>query len=268
MNLEWAPGSSEPANVQLSNSTTLNYPNGGGNFAHTISGNLTVDTGSALYMDFGSPGTGVGLLTVGGDVSMSGNVSLGNQPGGDLRIGGNFTRIGAAAFNPNSRLVEFTGAVGKSITGATGFDYLTINNSGGISLNSDITVNQTLAFSNGKITTGANLVTIAPGGSISGASSTRYVNGNLKKRVNISAGTGNQTYEVGDASVYAPVSFSTISGSQHFDITSNTTAGVHPQLASSGIDGNKSVNRHWSLSSSPRAQTTSFRFDPGGLRAS
>ena len=41
---EWASGAtSEPANVQLSNNTTLNYPNGAGSFTHTITGNLTID---------------------------------------------------------------------------------------------------------------------------------------------------------------------------------------------------------------------------------
>ena len=39
--------------------------------------------GSALYLDYGSPGTGVGALTVGGNVAMAGNISLGNQIGGD-----------------------------------------------------------------------------------------------------------------------------------------------------------------------------------------
>src|SRR5205814_679768 len=47
---EW---SSSPANVQLSNSTTLNYPNGA-NITKTMTGNLTIDAGSSFYMDYGN----------------------------------------------------------------------------------------------------------------------------------------------------------------------------------------------------------------------
>jgi len=80
---EW--NSTDPANVQISNSTALNYP-AGGLSARTITGSLTIDAGSALYMDYGNPVPGVGTLSAYSDVVINGSLSLGNQPGGDIHI--------------------------------------------------------------------------------------------------------------------------------------------------------------------------------------
>ncbi len=243
---EWAAGSSEPANVQLSNNTVLNYPNGGGSFTHTLTGNLTVDAGSALYMDYGTPGTGVGILTVGGDLSMAGDLSLGNTSGGDLHVGGNFTRIGSASLQTNGRAVEFTGTVGKTITGATGFDYLTISNTGGITLASDVTVGSTLTLGNNRITTGANKVTLGSGGSISRG--TGYVVGNLARAV--ATGSSTPTFDIGDASGYTPVSLALNNVTTGGTLTATTTAGAEPNLGTSSLSPTKYVNRYWTVSNS------------------
>ena len=95
-----------PNNVQLSNSTTLNY-NNGTPLAKAIHGNLTIEAGSNFYMDFGGGASG-GPLTVGGNITNAGNFTLGNAIGDDLRLGGNFTQTGAGTFNGNNRAVFFT----------------------------------------------------------------------------------------------------------------------------------------------------------------
>ncbi len=94
-----------PNNVQLSNNTILNYINGSNSGAKGINGNLVIDSGSALYMDYGSTSSG-GPLSVGGNISIAGFFSLGFSSGDDLKIGGNFTNTGT--FVPNARAVFFT----------------------------------------------------------------------------------------------------------------------------------------------------------------
>jgi Lamin Tail Domain/Abnormal spindle-like microcephaly-assoc'd, ASPM-SPD-2-Hydin len=95
-----------PNNVQLTGTTTLNY-NNGTPLAKAIHGNLTIDTGSSFYMDFGGGASG-GALTVAGNINNAGNFTLGNAIGDDLRLGGNFTQTGAGTFNGNNRAVFFT----------------------------------------------------------------------------------------------------------------------------------------------------------------
>lgn len=125
--LEWSAtsGAGYPANVQLSNSTTLNYPNGS-TAARSISGNLTIDSGSALYMDYGSPGMN-NPLTVAGNLVLNGTLSLGDAIGGDLYLGGNLTNSGT--WNANSRAVIFYGAGTQNLTAnnSTTFNNLTVN---------------------------------------------------------------------------------------------------------------------------------------------
>lgn len=93
-----------PNNVQLSNNTTLNY-NNGTPLNKAVAGNLTIDSGSSFYMDFGGGASG-GTLTVAGNVVNNGNFTLGNGTGDDLRLNGNFTNNGV--FNGNGRAIFFT----------------------------------------------------------------------------------------------------------------------------------------------------------------
>lgn len=255
---EWT--STDPANVQISNSTTLDYPNGSLLAARTLTGNLTIDTGSALSMDFGSPNPGVGGLMVGGDVALNGSLSLGNLSGGDLHIGGNFTRIGT--LTPNGRTVEFTGSVAKSITGATGFDFLTISNTGGITLNNDVTVNQTLALGGNTITTGANTVTANSAVTQSGSG---RVAGLLRKPVS-SATT--YAFEIGDASTYAPASVAVSSLGGGGTLTASTAVLGGAPVVASGLSASTYVNRRWTLTNSgitsPEYSAT-FTFVPGDI---
>ncbi|WP_312765049.1 T9SS type A sorting domain-containing protein [Epilithonimonas sp.] len=192
---EW---NNNPNNVTLQNSTTLNYPNGWGNITRTLNGNLTVGSGSALYMDYGSPGTGVGALTVKGNVLGNGNISLGNQSGGDLVIGGNFTNT--ATFNANGRKVTFNGTTAQSITGATTFAYLEYNSSAGsnvLTINNDITVNNELRFTTG-------LVSLASGVNLNIANNSSIVStsGNFN-----SASTSGTVNFLGTASTAGTINF-------------------------------------------------------------
>jgi hypothetical protein len=128
---EWnsTSGAGYPANIQISNNTTLNYPNGS-NAAKSISGNLTIDAGSSLFMDYGSPAIN-NPLTIGGNLANYGSLSLGDAVGGDLKIYGNI--IDNGNFYANNRAIFFNGGNTQVIQGTGVFDisYVRINKSGG-----------------------------------------------------------------------------------------------------------------------------------------
>jgi hypothetical protein len=133
---EWSSTSAAnpgyPANVTIQNSTTLNYTNGQtSSTARYISGNLNISSGN-LYMDYSSPGT-TGALTVGGNVTMAGNLSLGDGAGGDIIVGGNWTRT-SGTLNDHGRAIQFTGTSGTQlITDASGaaFSIMVVNKAAG-----------------------------------------------------------------------------------------------------------------------------------------
>ena len=211
--------------------STLEYNTGGGYGIYNewmggttqpgVPQNLHI-VNSQVTFDSNRSGTSMSVL---GNVTIdaAGSLTLGSSPGGDLSVGGNWTNNGG--FSPNGRAVTFNGSSAQSITGATTFDYLTLNNAAGLSLNNNATVNQTLAFTSGKISTGANTLSIGSGGGVTGAGASSYVYGKLHKVVVISGSAGSQTYEVGDAAIYAPVLYATTTGASDIGLTASTTAG-------------------------------------------
>lgn len=100
-----------PNNVTITANTVLDYINGAASGAvgiKAIAGSLSISaTTAALHMNYGSVSAG-GALIVGGNVSVTGTLSLGQAAGDDLRVGGNLTVTGT--FNGNDRAVFFTGS--------------------------------------------------------------------------------------------------------------------------------------------------------------
>lgn len=108
-----------PNAVQISNNTTLNYINGaaaGAVGSKAIATNLTIDTGSALHMNFGAVSAG-GTLTIGGNLSNAGTLTLGEANGDDLKLAGNFSNTGT--FNGNNRAVFFTKNGTQTVSSST-----------------------------------------------------------------------------------------------------------------------------------------------------
>ena len=93
-----------PNNVLITNSTTLNYYNATYTGAKAIYGKLDINAGSAL--SFGAISTG-GALTVPGNVTNAGTITLGVALGDDLKVGGNYANTGAGVFNGNNRAIWF-----------------------------------------------------------------------------------------------------------------------------------------------------------------
>jgi hypothetical protein len=201
-----------PWNVTISNNTSVRYNTANNDiFPRYINGNLIINSGSSF--------------TLGG---LSGTA-------GDFFLRGNWTNSGT--FTPNGRLVSFNGTTAQSLTGATTFDYLTLNNSTGLTLASDVTVNQTLSLTSGKITLGASNLTVGASGTITGVGTSNYIvaasTGQLKRTV---GGTAT-LFAVGNAA-YNPITF-TNSGTS--DIYGVRVANVAP----AGANNTKTVTRQW-----------------------
>jgi hypothetical protein len=148
---EWLPGATSgagyPANVQLSNNTTLDLPNSSTTQLFQMAGNLTIDTGSTMQLAGSTPLTQP--LNVLGNVNINGTLNLSTATGGDIAVGGNWNDTGT--FNPNSRAVIFNGAGNTQVISRTGgetFAYLVVNKSSGniqlAGLTSTVTVNATV----------------------------------------------------------------------------------------------------------------------------
>jgi fibronectin-binding autotransporter adhesin len=163
---------------------------------------------------------------------------------GTVGIAGTFTP-GSGTYTITGSTVEFNGGTNQNIPAFT-FNNLTINNSAGVTLSGNATVNSTLTFTNGKITTGSNTLSMAAAATVSGAGSGKYVYGNVL--YNTTTGAQTKNFPIGDATVYAPVSVAFTSLGTGGSLTASTTSGDHAQIASSGINSSKSVNRTWTFS--------------------
>ena len=213
---------------------------------------------------------------------VSSNVGAASSTFGSLQF------IGAESLNlvANSTIEYNRGSSGstQTITPRTDYKNLTLsganNNksfagvttvSGNLTLNitgtststlaANVTVNGALNFTAGKITTSTNTLTIGTSATISGAGATTgWVVGNLIKQTATNA-SPSFAYAIGDATNYTPISV-TFTGnntaSTAGSITATTTAGDHPQLATSDLDATKSVNRTWNLLNSGVSGFTNY----------
>ena len=235
-----------PNDVQVSNNTTLNVPNTGSaafSSLMAVARDLIIDAGSSFYMDYGGNGNKSAVLSVYRNITINGIFSLSNVAGGDMNLFGNWTRTGV--FITNSRAVNFIGSTNQTITGATTFDYLILNNASGVSLqtSSDITVNYNLNLPNGRIATGASKVIIPSTGVITRGNG--WIQGNLQKNFNSGVAVS-RTFEIGNTSSYLPVVIAA-----NVDVAGNllvaTTDGDHPSINSSPLNSTKSINRYWNI---------------------
>ncbi|MES2387730.1 MAG: hypothetical protein V4543_06990 [Bacteroidota bacterium] len=88
-----------------------------------------------------------------GSLSIDGTMNM-NATSGDIIIGGSFTNsAGSAAFVQNGRLVTFSGTTPSVIntTGGQTFSTLVVSNTGGLTLQSDVTVSGSLTATSGTI---------------------------------------------------------------------------------------------------------------------
>ncbi len=242
---EWktASGAGYPANVQLSNNTIL-VPGGNANTGSVLNcaGNLTIDAGSAIYMDYSTNDMTVPLI-IGGNLVMSGNLSASDASGGDIKVAGNWTRTGT--FAPKGRAVFFNGTGSQTITATSGetFDYVIVDKAAGnLILANNATCNQTLTLTTCNIVLGSNNLLLTTGAS--GGSTSTHVVTNGAGKVTISNFTGSKTFPVGPTTaIYAPVIVNNNVSARDFSVNVGTTV-------TSPTDANKVVNLQWDITPS------------------
>ncbi len=203
---------------------------------------LTIDVGSALYMDFGGNSNKSASLTVRRNVVINGSLSLGNAIGGDMNVAGNWTNAGT--FIHNTRLVTFNGSSAQTLTGNTTFDYLTLNNSTGLTLQaaSAVTVNQTLALTSGKLTLGANNLTIGSTGSITASATNYIVTNGTGALVRNAVGNSATAFPIGNsASFYTPLTITNTGTVNNMAVSSSAS------ITNAVYDATKIVTLQWTV---------------------
>ncbi len=165
---------------------------------------------------------------------------------GTTNIAGNFIINSPASANvtTNSATIAYNGT-SLQTTPVLTYVGLTVNNPAGIQLTGDVSVAGTLTFTTGNIYTGTHMITITSTGTVSRTSG--HVVGNLEKYYPFSLISISRTFEVGSGSTYAPVSVTYTNVLTAGYLIVSTAAGDHPQIATSGINDLKSVNRTWTL---------------------
>src|SRR6185436_2252134 len=196
----------------------------------------------------------------GGAVILNGGLTIGSGTTLDastsnfaLELKAGWTNNGT--FTPRGGGVTFNGGSAQNLTGATTFNNLTNNNSSGVTLAAGITVNSNLVLSAGKITTGANTLSLGTSGTILNATPTKYIVGTFQKSFNTGSGQS-FTFHIGTSAAYTPITLASLNATAAGSITASTTTGDHPSLSSSGIDSSRSVARYWTLSSSGLVAST------------
>ncbi|MCX6120382.1 MAG: T9SS type A sorting domain-containing protein [Ignavibacteriales bacterium] len=227
-----------PFNLSANPTNTMTFNGTGATVKYIYAGPVTVypTTYTNLTLDGSGAKTTTGV-TVNGILSMEGTATASAVP----------TYGTAATLQYKGSATQTTGPEFPATFSGTGG--VIINNSNGVNLNSSVTITNSLTFSSGKITTGANNVVIGSSGSVIGAGSGMYVYGNLQ--LPIATGTNvSKTFDIGDATNYTPVTTLFASVSVAGNLKINTTTGQHPNISTSGINSSKDVNRYWTLTNS------------------
>lgn len=210
----------------------------------TINGSLVINNGTINFGSCNAKAKVSGNLEIGS----SGTLTLSSASGGDLEVAGNWNNSGT--FNCNEREVLFNGT-SQSLTGNTTFDYLRVNNTQ-LTLNNNVTVDNSLTFDYGIIDIGSNNLTLNSTASIGGTpSSSKMIvctgTGEVRKLFTTS---GSFTFPVGDntgVAEYSPVTLNFTSGT----FGSGAYAGVnlvdakHPNNTSSS----DYITRYWKVTS-------------------
>lgn len=195
---------------------------------------------------------------INGNFTNNGTFELGTSIGADFHLRGDFINNGT--FTHNNRTVEFDGNTLQTILGNTQtFGYVTIKNPANVALNCDITIENDLNFSNGKIILGANNLTL--NGSINGNTSSMYVvtndTGYLIQSIDASS---SKTYPIGTISSYYPATLAQGSSAS----TDNLGVRVQNSIDNAVNIPTKVVNVQWTINEATAGGnelTTTFQWN-------
>jgi fibronectin-binding autotransporter adhesin len=175
------------------------------NNAAFVSGSGTVSVGGTLT----NAGAGASFTLGSGALILSGNFvntlpASFNAVSGTIMISGNWNNTGT--FDSGTSTVTFQNNGIQTLSGATTFYRLTRANGGSLQLNSDITVNDELVLSSGKIVTGSNTVQLTNTAAqpVSGYGPTSFIDGRVSIAYPDAAGAS-RVFPLGKGNVYRPV---------------------------------------------------------------
>ncbi|MFY7883547.1 MAG: hypothetical protein ACOVOV_01740, partial [Dolichospermum sp.] len=232
--------------VNFTKSGTQTLTNAGtmaGLINYNVNNGSTLDVGTNLIS-----GTGTFTVASGGGLITANTAGIASSGAtGSIRNTGTRTFNTGANYTFNASSAQSTG------TGFTGANNLTINNSAGVSLSAAAAVTGTLTLTSGKLTLGANNLTLT-GATVSGGGSSNYfvTDGAGKIVRSITSGGGSFGFPIGrSSSTYNPVTITNTGGA-----TSIYTVGVATTSYSPGADG---ANAQWSIASGT-STTSTFAF--------
>ncbi|HMO62757.1 MAG TPA: YDG domain-containing protein [Ferruginibacter sp.] len=239
-----------PYAIIINEGCTVNITaNGGTTAVLAVRGNLNILGGLLLLYN----GTSMQQpFTVNGNISLGAAAVfvLSAIPGADLTVTGNWIKSSTAVFNPNERIVRFTGA-NTVLSGSTTFSSFVIHKTSAtntitLDANTELTATAALHCTMGKLVsrnTGAKVKAL---GTVTGAASSSYINGTLEKNI---AATGSYTFEVGDNTAYLPVNiqFETLDNPGGLAVATTATIAAAPGSNTLALDASKSINRHWTV---------------------
>jgi autotransporter-associated beta strand protein len=210
--------------------------------------------------------SGSGTKTLAGAETVSGTltISAGTLADGGFTLSVNGSITNSASHTGAGKILLIGGSTTHALSGGGSYTNLQVNDANGATLSSNLTVNGTLTFTTGSITTGSYTVSISSSGTVSRTSG--HVVGNLQKY--IATGATSATFEIGDASNYTPINISFASVTTAGSLRASTTAGDHPNIGSSSINASKTANRYWTMTNSGIVFTTcsaTFNFVSGDV---
>lgn len=169
---------------------------------------------------------------------------------------GNWTMT-SGTFTNTGNTVLFYGVKSQTISSTGAFNNITVNKSANnVTLASSVSAAGVTTFLKGLIVTGSNTYSIPAGGSISGAGATTgWIYGRLQR--NFATGTNvSNLFQIGDATNYTPATVVMASVTTSGNLTGITLTPDHPNISTSGLNPNRSVNRYWSFTNSGTVFTT------------
>ena len=242
--LNMVSGSEINVSGAFTNSGTLNADfNGPTTFGYN--GSSAQDVSDVDYYHLNLTGAGTKTLPA-ASMSVIGNLNL------------------SSTITATSNTIVFDGSTGQTLTGSStsALNNVTLNNTNGLTLSKNQTVNGVLTFTNGLITTsGSNALTLGCVASTSGEDDSKYVNGKLAREY---CSIESKFFPIGKGGNYHPLTIARTTGatgsstiqSEQFE---TTIAGTLPANITAFAD------RFWTISQLSGAETYTIQIDGTGF---
>ncbi|MDR3456851.1 MAG: autotransporter-associated beta strand repeat-containing protein [Verrucomicrobiae bacterium] len=238
--------------IQVDSGVTLDASGMSAGFKLKSSNTLGITVNGTLIMGtltINGNGNGTASFTLGSSGTLvTATTSASGLPGIFTGFSANkITLPTTANYTFNGVAAQVTGTTANNATMPAEVNNLTITNNAGVTLSQAMQVDGTLAFTAGIVKSN---ITLGASATISGGSSTAYLNGQLT--VPFTAPTSASfTFPVGTAGAYSPVSIANFTDSGSGSLTASATASQNPNQGTSGIDSSKYIARYWTLTNTP-----------------